>query len=32
MRIFDIDGEGPYSRTQFVDVYYQPIWNFVAHR
>ena len=32
MRIFDIDGVGPYSRTQFVDVYYKPIWNFVAHR
>lgn len=32
MRIFDIDGAGPYSRTQFVDVYYKPIWNFIAHR
>lgn len=32
MRIFDIDGAGPYSRGQFVDIYYQPIWNFIAHR
>jgi FkbM family methyltransferase len=32
MRIFDIDGVGPYSRAQFVDTYYKPIWNFVAHR
>ncbi len=32
MRIFDIDGAGPYSRAQFVDVYFEPMWNFVAHR
>jgi FkbM family methyltransferase len=32
MRIFDIDGNGPYSEAQFVDVYHKPIWNFVAHR
>ena len=32
MRVFDIDGVGPYSRAQFVDTYYKPIWNFVAHR
>lgn len=32
MRIFDIDGIGPYSRAQFVDTYDKPIWNFVAHR
>jgi FkbM family methyltransferase len=32
MRVFDIDGNGPYSRDQFVEVYHQPIWNFVAHR
>ena len=32
MRIFDIDGAGPYSRAQFVDTYYRPIWNFIAHR
>lgn len=32
MRIFDIDGNGPYSAAQFTGVYYEPIWNFVAHR
>ena len=32
MRIFDIDGDGPYSRDQFVETYHKPIWNFVAHR
>lgn len=32
MRIFDIDGNGPYGEAQFVDVYHEPIWNFVAHR
>ncbi|HEX4008592.1 MAG TPA: FkbM family methyltransferase [Solirubrobacteraceae bacterium] len=32
MRIFDIDGAGPYSRTQFVEIFPEPIWNFVAHR
>ncbi len=32
MRIFDIDGVGPYSRAQFVETYHLPIWNFVAHR
>ena len=32
MRIFDIDGNGPYSREQFVETYHRPIWNFVAHR
>ena len=32
MRIFDIDGVGPYSRAQFVQTYHLPIWNFVAHR
>jgi FkbM family methyltransferase len=32
MRIFDIDGNGPYSKAQFVRVYDEPIWNFVAHR
>jgi FkbM family methyltransferase len=32
MRIFDIDGVGPYSRDQFVETYQRPIWNFVAHR
>jgi len=32
LRIFDIEGVGPYSREQFEGVYYKPIWNFVAHR
>ena len=32
LRIFDIDGLGPYSRNQFVETYHRPIWNFVAHR
>jgi FkbM family methyltransferase len=32
LRIFDIDGAGPYSESQFVGQYYEPIWNFVAHR
>jgi FkbM family methyltransferase len=32
MQIFDIDGDGPYSESQFVRQYRQPIWNFVAHR
>jgi FkbM family methyltransferase len=30
MRIFDFDGQGPYSRQQFVDVFTEPMWNFVA--
>jgi FkbM family methyltransferase len=32
LRIFDINGVGPYSRAQFESLYYAPIWNFVAHR
>jgi FkbM family methyltransferase len=32
LRIFDIDGVGPYSRERFEGMYYEPIWNFVAHR
>ncbi len=32
LRIFDIDGEGPYSRTAFDRVFTEPIWFFVAHR
>lgn len=32
MRIFDIDGTGPYSRARFVETYQRPIWNFIAHR
>lgn len=30
LRIFDLAGEGPYSRGQFEDVFTKPIWNFVA--
>jgi FkbM family methyltransferase len=30
MRIFDFDGQGPYSRDQFIEVFPEPIWNFVA--
>lgn len=32
LRIFDIDGGGPYSRADFAALYTQPIWFFVAHR
>lgn len=31
MRIFDIDGNGPYDREKFIATYHEPIWNFVAH-
>lgn len=31
LRIFDLAGEGPYSRDQFEDVFTKPVWNFVAH-
>ena len=30
LRIFDLDGHGPYTRQEFVDVFGQPIWNFLA--
>jgi FkbM family methyltransferase len=30
MRIFDLDGTGPYTRSQFIEVFPAPIWNFVA--
>jgi FkbM family methyltransferase len=30
MRIFDLDGEGPYGRAQFIEAFPKPIWNFVA--
>lgn len=32
LRIFDIDGGGPYSRAEFEALYNEPIWFFVAHR
>ena len=31
MRIFDADGNGPYSEAQFEQVFTEPMWNFVAH-
>lgn len=31
MRIFDADGGGPYSETEFEEVFTEPMWNFVAH-
>jgi FkbM family methyltransferase len=30
MRIFDLDGAGPYSRERFQAVFAEPIWNFLA--
>lgn len=30
MRIFDLDGSGPYSRGQFDAIFAEPLWNFLA--
>ncbi len=30
LRIFDLDGEGPYSRERFQATFTEPIWNFLA--
>lgn len=30
LRIFDLDGDGPYSRERFEAVFAEPIWNFLA--
>jgi FkbM family methyltransferase len=30
LRIFDSDGTGPYSRTQFEEIFRRPMFNFVA--
>jgi FkbM family methyltransferase len=30
MRIFDVDGNGPYTQKGFERVFTAPIWNFVA--
>jgi FkbM family methyltransferase len=30
LRIFDLDGEGPYSRSRFEETFTEPIWNFLA--
>ncbi|MGH2866442.1 MAG: FkbM family methyltransferase [Solirubrobacteraceae bacterium] len=29
-RIFDLDGEGPYTRQRFEDIFAEPLWNFLA--
>ena len=31
MRIFDADGNGPYSEADFEAVFAEPMWTFVAH-
>lgn len=30
LRIFDLEGEGPYSRGRFEETFTEPIWNFLA--
>lgn len=30
LRIFDFDGNGPYSRDRFEETFTAPIWNFLA--
>ena len=30
LRIFDLDGDGPYSRERFTETFTEPIWNFLA--
>jgi FkbM family methyltransferase len=30
LRLFDLDGEGPYSRDRFEATFTEPIWNFLA--
>lgn len=30
LRIFDLEGDGPYSREHFEDTFSEPIWNFLA--
>jgi FkbM family methyltransferase len=30
LRIFDLDGDGPYSRERFEQTFTEPIWNFLA--
>jgi hypothetical protein len=30
LRIFDLEGEGPYDRTRFEETFTEPIWNFLA--
>jgi FkbM family methyltransferase len=30
LRIFDLDGDGPYTRERFEATFVEPIWNFLA--
>jgi FkbM family methyltransferase len=30
LRIFDLEGDGPYTRHRFEAVFAEPIWNFLA--
>jgi FkbM family methyltransferase len=30
LRIFDLEGSGPYSRERFQETFTEPIWNFLA--
>jgi FkbM family methyltransferase len=30
LRIFDMEGDGPYSRERFEETFTKPIWNFLA--
>ena len=30
LRIFDLEGDGPYTRERFHDTFAEPIWNFLA--
>jgi FkbM family methyltransferase len=30
LRIFDLDGDGPYGRERFEATFTEPIWNFLA--
>lgn len=30
MRIYDLAGQGPFSREEFVALYTAPVWNFLA--
>lgn len=30
MRIFDLDGTGPYTRERYIEAFPEPVWNWVA--
>ena len=30
LRVYDLDGTGPYTRAELEAVFDQPIWNFLA--